>query len=150
MNHQLTSKEGNDVFNDAHNTFYLRLYGVRHMVKDHSDSERVAHVVAAGFIFQYLSGPLPYVWSYLTINKMCWVCHLSVTCYKKTRLSTKLVFHIQQHFGIIFMIFLWQNEIVLQAEKKLFSRLWTDDMWVSYLSVTCYKKTRPTAFWYNI
>ena len=22
------------------NTFYLRLYGVRHMVKDHSDSEK--------------------------------------------------------------------------------------------------------------
>ena len=33
-------KEGNDLFNDALNTFYLRLYGVRHMVKDHSDSER--------------------------------------------------------------------------------------------------------------
>ena len=35
-------KEGNVVvflFNDALNTFYLRLYGVRHMVKDHSDSE---------------------------------------------------------------------------------------------------------------
>ena len=28
------------LFNDALNTFYLRLYGVRHMVKDHSDSER--------------------------------------------------------------------------------------------------------------
>ena len=28
------------VFNDALNTFYLRLYGVRHMVKDHSDSEK--------------------------------------------------------------------------------------------------------------
>ena len=27
-------------FNDALNTFYLRLYGVRHMVKDHSDSEK--------------------------------------------------------------------------------------------------------------
>ena len=27
------------LFNDALNTFYLRLYGVRHMVKDHSDSE---------------------------------------------------------------------------------------------------------------
>ena len=26
-------------FNDALNTFYLRLYGVRHMVKDHSESE---------------------------------------------------------------------------------------------------------------
>ena len=32
--------EGNGLFNDAINTFYLRLYGVRHMVKDHSDSER--------------------------------------------------------------------------------------------------------------
>ena len=28
------------LFNDALNTFYLPLYGVRHMVKDHSDSEK--------------------------------------------------------------------------------------------------------------
>ena len=33
-------KEGNVLFNDALNTFYLQLYGVGHMVKDHSDSER--------------------------------------------------------------------------------------------------------------
>ena len=33
-------KEGNVLFNNAHNTFYLRLYGIRHMVKDNSDSER--------------------------------------------------------------------------------------------------------------
>ena len=33
-------EEGNVLFNDALNTFYLRLYGVRHMVKDHSDSEK--------------------------------------------------------------------------------------------------------------
>ena len=33
-------KEGNVLFNDALNTFYLRLYGVTHMVKDHLDSER--------------------------------------------------------------------------------------------------------------
>ena len=32
--------DGNVLFNDALNTFYLRLYGVRHMVKDHSDSEK--------------------------------------------------------------------------------------------------------------
>ena len=32
-------KEGNVLFNDALNTFYLRLYGVKYMVKDHSDSE---------------------------------------------------------------------------------------------------------------
>ena len=33
-------KEGNVLFNDTLNTFYLRLYGVVYMVKDHSDSER--------------------------------------------------------------------------------------------------------------
>ena len=33
-------EEGNVLFNDALNTFYLRLYGVRHIVKHHSDSER--------------------------------------------------------------------------------------------------------------
>ena len=33
-------KEGNVLFNDVLNTFYLRLYGVRHMVKDYSDSEK--------------------------------------------------------------------------------------------------------------
>ena len=32
--------EGNVLFNDAHHTFYLRLYGVRHMVKDLFNSER--------------------------------------------------------------------------------------------------------------
>ena len=33
-------RERNVLFNDALNTFYLRLYGVRHMVKDHSNSEK--------------------------------------------------------------------------------------------------------------
>ena len=33
-------KEGYVLFNDALNTFYLWLYGIGHMVKDHSDSER--------------------------------------------------------------------------------------------------------------
>ena len=39
-NSKITRKERNVLFNDALNTFYLRLHGVRHMVKDHSDSER--------------------------------------------------------------------------------------------------------------
>ena len=34
------SKEGNVLFNDALNTLYLRLYGVKHREKYHSDSER--------------------------------------------------------------------------------------------------------------
>ena len=33
-------KEGNILFNNALNTFYLRLYGVGHIVKYLSDSER--------------------------------------------------------------------------------------------------------------
>ena len=33
-------RERNVLCNDALDTFYLRLYGVRHMVKDHSDSEK--------------------------------------------------------------------------------------------------------------
>ena len=33
-------KEGNVLFNNTLNTFYLRLYVVGHMVKDYSDSER--------------------------------------------------------------------------------------------------------------
>ena len=36
----LQGRERHVLFNDALNTFYLRLYGVRHMVKDHSDSEK--------------------------------------------------------------------------------------------------------------
>ena len=33
-------RERNVLFNDTLNTFYLWLYDVRHMVKDHSDSEK--------------------------------------------------------------------------------------------------------------
>ena len=33
-------RERNVLFNDTLNTFYLGLYGIRHMVKDHSDSEK--------------------------------------------------------------------------------------------------------------
>ena len=43
--------EGNVLFNDALNTFYLWLYGVRHMVKDHSDSERGNLLPPHGLLF---------------------------------------------------------------------------------------------------
>ena len=45
-------RERNVLFNDALNTFYLRLYGVRHMVKDHSDSEREYSLTPHGLLFQ--------------------------------------------------------------------------------------------------
>ena len=60
-------KEGNVLFNDILNTLYLWLYGVRHMVKDHSDSERgereremfylTTH--STHFIYSYMAS---YIW----------------------------------------------------------------------------------------
>ena len=41
-------KEGNILFN---NTFYLRLYGIRHMVNAHSDSERGNPLPQHGLLF---------------------------------------------------------------------------------------------------
>ena len=54
------------LFNDALNTFYLRLYGVRHMVKDHSDSGK--------------GNPLPPHRLLLSINsKGSFICTISQT-----------------------------------------------------------------------
>ena len=44
-------KEENVLFNNALNTFYLRLYGVGHMVKNHSDSERGNTLLQHGLLF---------------------------------------------------------------------------------------------------
>ena len=44
-------KEGNVLFNDTHNTFYLRLYGITHIVKNHSNSERKSPLPPHGLFF---------------------------------------------------------------------------------------------------
>ena len=44
-------KQGNVLFNEALNTFYLRLYGVGHMVKDRADSERGNPLPPHGLFF---------------------------------------------------------------------------------------------------
>ena len=50
-------KEGNVLFNDALNTFYLRLYGVRHMVKDHSGRKEMFYLTmhSTHFIYGYMA-----------------------------------------------------------------------------------------------
>ena len=48
---QLPRKEGNVLFNDDLNTFYLRLYGVGHMLEDHSDRERGNPLPPHGLLF---------------------------------------------------------------------------------------------------
>ena len=50
-----TRKEGNVIFNDALNTFYLRLYGVTHMVKDHSNSERGNPLLPHRLLFRIIA-----------------------------------------------------------------------------------------------
>ena len=44
-------KEDTVLFNDALNTFYLRLYGIKKMVKDHLDSERGNLLTPHGLLF---------------------------------------------------------------------------------------------------
>ena len=56
-----TKKEGNVLLNDALNTFYLRLYGVGHMVKDHSDSERGNPLPSHGLHFPISSKGFVYM-----------------------------------------------------------------------------------------
>ena len=50
-NNRILDGKWNVLFNDARNTFYLRLYGVGHMVKDHSDSERGNPLPPHGLLF---------------------------------------------------------------------------------------------------
>ena len=47
----LWNGNGNVLFNDTLNTFYLQLYGVKHVVKDHSDSERGNPLPPHGLLF---------------------------------------------------------------------------------------------------
>ena len=53
--HTIYNKEGNVLFNDTLNTFYLRLYGVRHVVKNHSDRERGNPLPPHRLLFQISS-----------------------------------------------------------------------------------------------
>ena len=59
-------KEGNVLFNDALNTFYLRLYGVIHMVKDHSDSERGNPLPPHGLLFPISSKRITHTTAFVT------------------------------------------------------------------------------------
>ena len=60
------AKEGNVIFNDTFDTFYLQLYSVGH-VKDHSDSER--------------GNPLPPLHGLLFLHssKGCFICIIPQT-----------------------------------------------------------------------
>ena len=76
-------KEGRNVlFNDALNTFYLRLYGVTHMVKDHSDS--CCHI---GYSFR-LAARVLYASSHRQDNTYHSLCYTSRGALAGTRNSS--------------------------------------------------------------
>ena len=77
---ELCGKEGKNVlYNDALNTFYLWLYGVRHMVKDHSDSKR--------------GNPLPTLHGLLfSISKGSFICMIPRKCFYLTTHSAHFIY----------------------------------------------------------
>ena len=82
-------KEGNVLLNDTLNTFYLRLYGVTHMVKDHSDSERwetCCHHM--GYSFQLAARVLLYASSHRQDNTYHCLCYTSRGALAGTRNSS--------------------------------------------------------------
>ena len=81
-------KEGNILYNDALNTFYLRVYGVRHMVKDHSDSERGTRCRHIGYVFQLTARVLLYASSHRQDNTYHSLCYTSLGALAGTRNSS--------------------------------------------------------------
>ena len=73
---------GNVLFNDALNTFYLRLYGVGHMVKDDSDSERRNHM---GYSFRLAARGILYAPSHRQDNTYHGLCYTSRGALAETR-----------------------------------------------------------------
>ena len=71
-------KVGNVLFNDALNKFYLRLYGIRHMVKDHSDSKRGNPLPPHGLLFLIAARVLLYAPSHrqdITYHALYYTSH---------------------------------------------------------------------------
>ena len=81
-------KEGNVLFNDALNTFYLRLYGVGHMVKYHSDSEKKPAVATWGYSFRLTARVILYAPSHRQDSTYHGLCYSSRGALAATRNSS--------------------------------------------------------------
>ena len=71
------SKKEMFIFNHALNTIYLRLYGVRHMVKDHSDSDRGNPLPPHGLLFPISCKGSLYASSHRQDNTYHGLCYTS-------------------------------------------------------------------------
>ena len=70
-------KEGNVLFNDTLNTFYLRLYGVRHMVKDIQIAREETRCHNMGYSFRLVATVLLYAPSHRQDNTYHSLCYTS-------------------------------------------------------------------------
>ena len=71
-------KEGNVLFNErTQHIFYLRLYGVRHIVKDHIDSERGNPLPPHRLLFPISSKGFLYALSHRQDNTYHGLCYTS-------------------------------------------------------------------------
>ena len=78
----------------THSThFYLQLYGVRHMVKDHSDSERGNPLPPHGLLFPINSKGYFYAPSHRQDNTYHGLCYTSRGALAGTRNSSMGPFH---------------------------------------------------------
>ena len=75
-------------FNDTHNTFCLRLYGVGHMVKDHSDRRQETCCRHMGYSFQLTARVLLYASSHRQDNTYHSLCYTSRGALAGTRNSS--------------------------------------------------------------
>ena len=82
-------KEGIVLFNNALSTFYLWLYGVKHMVNDHSDSEREETCCRhMGYSFRLAARVLLYASSHRQDNTYHGLCYTSRGALAGTRNSS--------------------------------------------------------------
>ena len=81
-------KERNVLFNDALNTFYLWLYGVRHMVKDHSDSEKETCCRHIGYSYRLTARVLLHAPSHRQDSTYHGLCYTSRGALAGTRNSS--------------------------------------------------------------
>ena len=82
-------KEKNVLFNDELNTFYSRLYGVRHiMVKDHLNSEGGNRCRHMGYSFRLAARILLYASSHRQDNTCHGLCYTSRGALAGTRNSS--------------------------------------------------------------
>ena len=80
--------EGNVLFNDALNTFYLRLICVRHMVNEHTDSERGNPLPPHGLLFPINSKGFLYAPSHRQDSTYHGLCYTSRGALAGTRNSS--------------------------------------------------------------